>query len=88
MVGWRAGARGVQLVLRKWERKKRKPDAVVIEHPGLAGGHLGAAKVADLHDEVAGDDPGHVRAVSALRAGRIAVIGRRIAWSSWVRSCE
>ena len=43
-------ARGVQLVLRKWERKKRMPDAVVIEHPGLAGGHLGAAKVADLHD--------------------------------------
>lgn len=43
-------ARGVQLVLRKWERKKRVPDAVVIEHPGLAGGHLGAAKVSDLND--------------------------------------
>jgi nitronate monooxygenase len=43
-------ARGVQLVLRKWERKKRIPDALVIEHPGLAGGHLGAARVADLHD--------------------------------------
>jgi nitronate monooxygenase len=43
-------ARGVQLVLRKWERKKRVPDAVVIEHPGMAGGHLGAAKVADVHD--------------------------------------
>jgi nitronate monooxygenase len=43
-------ARGVQLMLRKWERKKRRPDAVVIEHPGLAGGHLGAARVADLHD--------------------------------------
>lgn len=43
-------ARGVQLVLRKWERKKRLPDAVVIEHPGLAGGHLGAARIADLAD--------------------------------------
>jgi len=43
-------ARGVQIVLRKWERKKRMPDAIVIEHPGMAGGHLGAAKVADLHD--------------------------------------
>jgi len=42
-------ARGVQLVVRKWERKKRLPDAIIIEHPGLAGGHLGAAKVADLH---------------------------------------
>ena len=43
-------ARGVQLIVRKWERKKRLPDAIVIEHPGLAGGHLGAAKIADLHD--------------------------------------
>ena len=43
-------ARGVQLLVRKWERKKRLPDAIVIEHPRLAGGHLGAAKVADLAD--------------------------------------
>jgi nitronate monooxygenase len=43
-------ARGVQLVVRKWERKKRMPDAIVIEHPRLAGGHLGAARVADLND--------------------------------------
>jgi nitronate monooxygenase len=35
-------ARGVQLVVRKWERKKRMPDAIVLEHPGLAGGHLGS----------------------------------------------
>ena len=26
------------------------PDAVVIEHPRLAGGHLGAARIADLND--------------------------------------
>jgi nitronate monooxygenase len=43
-------SRGVQLIVKKWERKKRLPDAIVIEHPGLAGGHLGAAKIADLHD--------------------------------------
>ena len=43
-------ARGVQLLVRKWERKKRLPDAIVIEHPRLAGGHLGAAKIADLGD--------------------------------------
>jgi nitronate monooxygenase len=43
-------ARGVALVVKKWERKKRLPDAIVIEHPRLAGGHLGAAKVADLGD--------------------------------------
>ena len=45
-----ADARGVQLIVKKWERKKRLPDAIVIEHPRLAGGHLGAAKIADLHD--------------------------------------
>lgn len=43
-------ARGVQLLVRKWEKKGRLPDAIVIEHPRYAGGHLGAAKVADLRD--------------------------------------
>ena len=43
-------ARGVQLIIKKWERKGRLPDAIVIEHPRLAGGHLGAARIADLQD--------------------------------------
>ena len=43
-------ARGVSLVVKKWERKQRLPDAIVIEHPRWAGGHLGAATVADLND--------------------------------------
>ena len=43
-------ARGVALVVKKWERKRRLPDAIVIEHPRYAGGHLGAAKIADLGD--------------------------------------
>lgn len=43
-------ARGVALILKKWERKGRLPDAIIIEHPGLAGGHLGAARVEDLAD--------------------------------------
>ncbi len=43
-------ARGVQLVVRKWMKKGRLPDAIVIEHPRLAGGHLGAARVTDLAD--------------------------------------
>jgi nitronate monooxygenase len=43
-------ARGVQVVLRKWERRKRLPDAIVIEHPRYAGGHLGAASIGDLAD--------------------------------------
>ncbi len=43
-------ARGIAVLLRKWMRKNRLPDAIVIEHPRYAGGHLGAAKVADLND--------------------------------------
>ena len=43
-------ARGIALVVKKWERKQRIPDAIVIEHPRWAGGHLGAAKVEDLTD--------------------------------------
>jgi nitronate monooxygenase len=44
-------ARGVAAVLKKWMKKGRLADAVVIEHPGHAGGHLGAARLDDLHDE-------------------------------------
>ncbi len=43
-------SRGISLLVKKWERKKRLPDAIVIEHPRLAGGHLGAARIADLND--------------------------------------
>ena len=50
LVPFLSDARGVQLLVRKWERKKRLPDAIVIEHPRLAGGHLGAARIADLDD--------------------------------------
>lgn len=43
-------ARGVALILKKWERKGRLPDAIVIEHPKHAGGHLGAARIEELGD--------------------------------------
>jgi nitronate monooxygenase len=43
-------ARGVALVVKKWERKQRLPDAIVIEHPRYAGGHLGAARIEDLNN--------------------------------------
>lgn len=43
-------ARGVAVLLKKWARKGRLPDAVVIEHPRYAGGHLGAPDPADLRD--------------------------------------
>ena len=41
-------ARGVAIVLKKWARKGRLPDAIVIEHPLYAGGHLGAPNPAEL----------------------------------------
>lgn len=41
-------ARGVAIVLKKWLKKDRLPDAIVIEHPRYAGGHLGAPNPADL----------------------------------------
>ncbi|MDR2711480.1 MAG: nitronate monooxygenase family protein [Burkholderiales bacterium] len=43
-------ARGIQLVVKKWMRKGRLPDAVVIEHPRYAAGHLGASKIEDIND--------------------------------------
>lgn len=61
-------ARGVGVLLKKWSRKGRLPDAIVIEHPGRAGGHLGAASAAEVDDprfEFATVIPG----VHALLAG-------------------
>ena len=42
--------RGVNIVLKKWQRKKRLPDAIIIEHPRYAGGHLGATRPEDIND--------------------------------------
>ncbi|TDN69813.1 nitronate monooxygenase family protein [Paraburkholderia sp. BL10I2N1] len=44
-------SRGAALVLKKWMKKGRLPDAIVIEHPGHAGGHLGVTNLADMQDE-------------------------------------
>ncbi len=43
-------ARGIALVLKKWMKKGRLPDAIVIEHPAHAGGHLGVTNLADMRD--------------------------------------
>jgi nitronate monooxygenase len=42
--------RGIGLLVKKWLRRKRLPDAIVIEHPRHAGGHLGAARIEELGD--------------------------------------
>jgi nitronate monooxygenase len=43
-------ARGVNIVVKKWLRKQRLPDAIVIEHPRYAGGHLGATRIDEITD--------------------------------------
>ncbi len=43
-------ARGIGVVLKKWMRKSRLPDAIVIEHPRMAGGHLGVTRLEELGD--------------------------------------
>ncbi|MFC3108738.1 NAD(P)H-dependent flavin oxidoreductase [Undibacterium arcticum] len=43
-------ARGIALLLKKWMRKNRLPDAIVIESPLHAAGHLGAARLEDVND--------------------------------------
>jgi nitronate monooxygenase len=57
--------RGVSIVLKKWMRKNRLPDAIVIEHPRYAGGHLGAPKPEDINDSRF-DFPGVLEGVFAL----------------------
>lgn len=42
--------RGIALVLKKWMRKNRLPDAIVIENPQHAGGHLGASGLGSVND--------------------------------------
>ncbi|MFT5533332.1 MAG: nitronate monooxygenase [Burkholderiaceae bacterium] len=42
--------RGITLVLKKWMRKNRLPDAIVIESPRFAGGHLGATSLESIDD--------------------------------------
>jgi nitronate monooxygenase len=42
--------RGVRALLKRWMRKGQLPDAIVIEHPRFAGGHLGASRLDQVND--------------------------------------
>ncbi len=44
-------SRGIGLVLKRWIRKGILPDAIIIEHPAHAAGHLGAANVDEVNNE-------------------------------------
>lgn len=56
--------RAASLIARRWMRKGRAPDAIVVEHPRYAGGHLGAMRL----DEVADPRFDFERALPAIRA--------------------
>lgn len=43
-------SRGIGIVLKRWMKKGVLPDALVIEHPAHAAGHLGAMSVAGVND--------------------------------------
>lgn len=43
--------RGIRAVLTRWLRKKVIPDAIIIEQPKFAGGHLGATRLSAINDE-------------------------------------
>lgn len=43
-------SRGIAVILKKWIKKNRLPDAIVIEHPAHAGGHLGATRLDDINN--------------------------------------
>ncbi|TAK42479.1 MAG: nitronate monooxygenase [Betaproteobacteria bacterium] len=43
-------ARAATLIVRRWLRRGRAPDAIVIEQPRFAGGHLGAARLDEVAD--------------------------------------
>jgi nitronate monooxygenase len=45
-----ADVRGIGLILKKWMRKNRLPDAIVIENPKYAAGHLGAPTAESLNN--------------------------------------
>jgi len=44
-------ARGIAVLVKRWARRNRLPDAIVIEHPRYAGGHLGVARAEDVGEE-------------------------------------
>ncbi|MCU0223681.1 MAG: nitronate monooxygenase family protein [Acidobacteria bacterium] len=44
-------ARGIGVLVKRWMRRNRLPDAIVIEHPRYAGGHLGVARAEDVGEE-------------------------------------
>lgn len=43
--------RAASLIARKWLRRGRAPDAIVVEHPRYAGGHLGATRLDEVNDD-------------------------------------
>lgn len=46
-----SSARWVGIILKRWKRHKKTPDAIILEDPSRAAGHLWAPKLEDLKNE-------------------------------------
>lgn len=46
-----SSVKAADLIIRRWEKHHRVPDAIVVETPLYAGGHLGATKMEMVNDE-------------------------------------
>ncbi|WP_414451839.1 NAD(P)H-dependent flavin oxidoreductase [Burkholderia sp. 22PA0099] len=85
-------ARGIALVLKKWMKKGRLPDAIVIEHPAHAGGHLGVARIEDANDprfdfaRVLGEAGETIRALGLAREAIPLIVGGGINSHAAVRA--
>ncbi|MFH0936804.1 MAG: nitronate monooxygenase family protein [Candidatus Daviesbacteria bacterium] len=45
-----SSVQGVRIMIRLWQRYKRIPDAIIIEEPATAGGHLGVTSKQNIDD--------------------------------------
>lgn len=80
-------ARGIQLIVKKWERKGRLPGAVIVEHPRYAGGHLGATRLTDINDPRFDFENVIPAALAFLRSAGVEAQVPLIA-AGGIRSCE
>ncbi len=70
-------ARGVRAVLKRWMRKGRVPDGIIIEHPRYAGGYLGAPRLEQVNDDRF--DFGRVLSAAKTTIRKLGLSGEKIA---------
>ncbi|MCX6823992.1 MAG: nitronate monooxygenase [candidate division SR1 bacterium] len=46
-----SSVQGVKIIVEKWKKYNRKPDAIILEDPSRAGGHLGAGGIEKVNNK-------------------------------------